>query len=86
MDFLARENSVSHHTDKYELAENRLSDDLQLLPPQLVIRRGDPFDIAVTFNRPFNKAKDDIKLVFSCGRLINVFGLALYRKLIFAGC
>lgn len=50
-------NSRKHHTDKYHNCKRRIS-------PQLVIRRGQPFDIRITFERRFRYGEDVLSLVF----------------------
>ncbi|KAJ8303414.1 hypothetical protein KUTeg_019810 [Tegillarca granosa] len=54
VDFNIAVNGQPHHTSEYE--EGGLN--------ELVVRRGQPFDIDVTFSRPYDKQKDDIKLIF----------------------
>ncbi len=51
----------------YELTDDREDDGVKK-SAQPVMRRGQPFDIVVTFDRAFDKAKDDIRLVFTVGR------------------
>lgn len=50
------ENKHAHHTEDYELED-------------LVLRRGQDFDMAITFNRPYDKKMDTIVLQFAtCSR------------------
>lgn len=51
------ENCKNHHTDQFYLAENR----------SLVIRRGQPFMITITFNEEFDESKHDLKFKFLIG-------------------
>ncbi|KAL8593103.1 hypothetical protein ACOMHN_018029 [Nucella lapillus] len=61
-------NTEQHHTDEYSVAEQGAA---------LVVRRGDPFTISLTFNRPYNKTTDDLRLRFeSDGRLKQEFVLS----------
>ena len=62
------ENAKHHHTDKYEVTEWRTDPSGRSLAPQLVVRRGEPFDILIKFDRPYDTYKDDIKLVFTTGK------------------
>jgi len=36
---------------------------------ELVVRRGQTFNVSVTFNRQFKPAEDELKLVFEFGRI-----------------
>lgn len=66
VNFQIPENAKNHHTESYEITEERTVG-LAVSPPRLVVRRGQPFDITITFDRPFDKTKDDLKLVFDAG-------------------
>ena len=68
VDFNIAENSVAHHTDKYELTEQHRYERGQRVTPQLVVRRGQPFDIKITFDRAYSREKDELKLVFNLGK------------------
>ncbi|KAK7115372.1 hypothetical protein V1264_001249 [Littorina saxatilis] len=59
VDFLVPENVKQHHTDEFDITE--------LSRPKLVVRRGQPFNIRITFNRAYNTQKDDLRLVFEIG-------------------
>jgi len=69
VDFMVPTNALNHHTQMYELTQEREEEDGSggKAPVRLVIRRGEPFDIAIQFDRPFDTTKDDIKLVFDVG-------------------
>lgn len=58
IDFNIALNGEPHHTSEYE--DGGLN--------QLVVRRGQPFDIDINFSRPYIKEKDDIKLIFQFGK------------------
>ncbi len=49
------ENRRAHHTDKYEHSN-------------LIVRRGQSFDVTLTFNRAYEAFKDTIILQFVVGR------------------
>jgi len=66
VDLKIPENAQFHRTDKYELTTDRTDGDKKL-QAQLVIRRGQPFDLAVTFDRPFDSSKDDLRIIFTVG-------------------
>lgn len=55
------ENRRSHHTDEYEYDD-------------LIVRRGQPFQICVTFKRPFNPKSDQVCVILHLGnsQAINV--------------
>ncbi|KAL8563867.1 hypothetical protein ACOMHN_034246 [Nucella lapillus] len=48
-------NGKKHHTNKYECT--------QLKDGQPVLRRGQEFKVTITFDRPYNKAKDDLSVI-----------------------
>ena len=55
MDLCASQNRKDHHTAEYELED-------------LIVRRGQKFEIKVTFNRKFNDKTDVIVLQFVIGK------------------
>ena len=62
IDTQSKENGTSHNTSKYELVTAEKA---------LVIRRGAPFQMAVTFNqRSFDPNKDHLKIMFRTGLFI----------------
>lgn len=63
VDLNVEANALLHHTDKYEVTEKRLEKG-EIVKPQLVVRRGTPFDINITFDRNYDDSVDDIKLIF----------------------
>eukprot|EP00918_Siedleckia_nematoides_P033728 GHVU01073272.1.p1 GENE.GHVU01073272.1~~GHVU01073272.1.p1 ORF type:complete len:769 (-),score=118.27 GHVU01073272.1:951-3257(-) len=66
VNFNIAENTAAHYTNQYEITEEREVDGKKI-EPQLVIRRGQSFDITITFDRAFNQDKDEIKLIFETG-------------------
>jgi len=58
VDLLTGENGRSHRTFDYELMERPSGADL-------VVRRGQPFHLAITFNRRFQQEDDALCLVFT---------------------
>lgn len=54
-----QQNAELHHTEKFEL--------VQLDPPNSVLRRGQPFNMALRFNRDYNDDTDIVRLFFSFG-------------------
>ena len=63
MDFHTEQNRKAHKTDEYE-AEN------------LIIRRGQAFDVTVTFNREFKADIDTVMLQFVTGLLMERLRIA----------
>uniref|UniRef100_A0A0B7AU70 protein-glutamine gamma-glutamyltransferase n=1 Tax=Arion vulgaris TaxID=1028688 RepID=A0A0B7AU70_9EUPU len=61
VDFDIASNTKDHHTNKFAIVS------LSSANPQLVVRRGQPFSIEVEFTRPYDRFKDDLKLVFEAG-------------------
>ena len=57
---LPKENGHAHHTDEYECSE-------------LVLRRGQEFDMAITFDRKFDEEKDSVLLQFVVGNNNKLF-------------
>ena len=54
VDFHKKENRETHKTDDYEIQE-------------LILRRGQVFDIMVTFNRDYNQEEDILVVQFVTG-------------------
>mgnify|MGYP000620951253 CR=1 FL=1 len=52
------ENTKAHHADMYQHVEKGL----------LIVRRGQKFEITITFNREFDIRKDQIAIMFSTGK------------------
>ena len=57
------ENSKLHHTDKFAITKRKEKE------PHAVLRRGQDFKVTVTFNRPYNKDKDDLVFIIYAGIL-----------------
>ena len=66
VDYMVESNVRKHHTDEYEICEDRTVNGQQV-PAQLVVRRGETFDVKLTFNRPYDSDEDLIKVVFEIG-------------------
>ena len=56
--FHYKENMDAHHTRDYDMKE-------------LILRRGQPFDLTVFFNRPYDEEYDDIILQFVTGKCLS---------------
>ena len=56
VDFLRTKNRQEHRTSDYEI-------------PNLIIRRGQQFDVSITFDRTFSCQDDDLVLKFVTGKL-----------------
>ncbi|XP_055376367.1 annulin isoform X2 [Condylostylus longicornis] len=54
VDLCLEENAKEHHTDRFDAAQS-----------YLVVRRGQPFTLKITLNRPFDKRKDAISFIFT---------------------
>lgn len=59
LDYCFEINGREHHTDKYD-AMHRVSS-----ASSLVIRRGQPFRLLVSFNRPYNSQRDSVSFIFT---------------------
>ncbi|KAF5293128.1 hypothetical protein FQA39_LY13738 [Lamprigera yunnana] len=53
-----KSNGTAHHTEKYELINRTIA-------PQLVVRRGQFFEIVLTLSRRYNPDKDAISFIFT---------------------
>ncbi|XP_069113215.1 protein-glutamine gamma-glutamyltransferase E-like isoform X2 [Argopecten irradians] len=53
--------SEEHHTDRFILRQESSNE------PDLIVRRGKPFLVAVSLNETFNRGKHDLQLSFSTG-------------------
>lgn len=68
VDLYKKENREAHKTDDYELQE-------------LILRRGQAFDVTVTFNRDYNPEDDILVIQFVTGAVYSVSGLLLLTVL-----
>ena len=57
VDCMIGKNGPPHRTDEYDVMDKG----------SLVVRRGQYFTIGIVFNKPYDKKKDDLKLVFTTG-------------------
>lgn len=62
IDLFARENAKAHRTSAYEIVHNPVN-------PSLVIRRGDPFYLALRMRGLYDASRDKIRLEFMYGKL-----------------
>lgn len=59
IDILSEENSRQHHTEKYDAVQ----------AGGLVVRRGQPFNLMLQFDRKFSLKKNTLRLVFKTGTI-----------------
>lgn len=59
LDFCFEINGREHHTDKYDAMHRNT------VASNLVIRRGQPFRLIISFNRPYNSVRDSISFIFT---------------------
>lgn len=57
-----RENAKAHRTSAYEIVDSS--------KPAVVIRRGDPFYLALQLRKPYDSQRDKIRLEFMYGELL----------------
>ncbi|XP_046549069.1 protein-glutamine gamma-glutamyltransferase K-like isoform X2 [Haliotis rubra] len=62
VDLHIAENAKEHHTDMYECAQ-----EAEGRTAELVLRRGQEFKMTITFDRPYDIKKNDIRLMFNLG-------------------
>ena len=74
VDFNVFQNALDHHTESYESTQDFRLEAGKKLVPQLVVRRGQPFDVTIQFDRNYNKEKDDLKLIFDTGKVLCTSG------------
>lgn len=67
VDFKVKANAEKHHTDEYDIVEGSIAVDGENKPPQLVVRRGHSFEIALKFDRDYNKRYDVVSVVLEIG-------------------
>lgn len=61
VEMFPRENAKAHRTSAYEITERPGN-------PSLVIRRGDPFYLAISLRQPYDPQRDKIRLEFMFGK------------------
>lgn len=66
-----KDNAKAHQTDKFELVVDT--------PATPVLRRGQPFFLAIRFDRPFNLQEDMVRFIFEFGRF-KMSTLHIYLK------
>lgn len=57
------ENAHAHHTEQFQQVEKGF----------LIVRRGQKFEVTVTFNREFDIRNDQIAITFVTGKMFNTF-------------
>ncbi|XP_041375414.1 protein-glutamine gamma-glutamyltransferase K-like [Gigantopelta aegis] len=62
VNFNVVENATKHYTSEYDIADPE-----ETRNPQLVVRRGQKFEITLQFNRAYDVKKDDLRLIFQAG-------------------
>ncbi|XP_045192044.2 hemocyte protein-glutamine gamma-glutamyltransferase-like [Mercenaria mercenaria] len=67
VDLHIKENTEKHRTDEYACTKDRKVDG-KPESAELVVRRGDTIKMTITFDRPYSKEKNDLKLCFSLGK------------------
>lgn len=73
VNYQVESNSRRHRTDKYFLSKRPIH-------PQLIVRRGQPFELRITFERKFRYSEDVLSLVFlvkGMAELVNFLTLFL---------
>lgn len=66
IDLCVSKNVVNHHTEEYDITEDHYDEEGKEKPAQLVVRRGEMFDIKVTFDRQYDN-EDILRVVFEIG-------------------
>lgn len=61
LDLCLDRNGLEHHTEKFDAMHRNSSG----LASNLVIRRGQPFRLIISFNRPFDSRRDSISFIFT---------------------
>ena len=71
VNFNTTSNASEHLTSEFEITEARVERG-RLITPNLVVRRGAPFDIVIKFDRNYDNTTDDLKLVFDTGKSLDI--------------
>ena len=66
VDFNISLNTKEHHTDKFACTEERERNGKKM-QPELVIRRGQPFTLDITFDQEYDKKQHDLEFTFTTG-------------------
>jgi len=66
VDLEIRSNTRAHHTNEFDITDATVYDTRE----ELVVRRGQTFNVSVTFNRQFKPTEDELKLVFEFGTMV----------------
>lgn len=60
-EFYIKDNAKAHHTENYDLLEEK--------DPSPILRRGQPFQMAIRFSRPFNMDSNSITVELTLGKV-----------------
>ena len=69
IDLNIRQNTRAHHTDEFDITNQQLS---PYKYEFLVVRRGQSFELTLEFDRPWDRERDDIRIVFRFGKTLNL--------------
>ena len=72
VDYLVRENAVNHHTDEFDESVYGL-----------VVRRGQEFQLRITFDRAFNEDKDQLIIQLAFGKDCRQVSHVIFIKFFF---
>ncbi|WAR13579.1 TGMH-like protein [Mya arenaria] len=64
LDLDVKNNAKAHRTAEYDITDASVYDDREFL----VVRRGQAFNVNVTFNKPFDPKNDELRIVFEFGK------------------
>lgn len=68
VDYHIKENARRHNTDEYDLANGFEDEDTKVFKePELIVRRGENFDITLKFDRKYDKENDFIHMMLEIG-------------------
>ena len=74
VELFQRDNAKEHRTYKYDILDKS--------NPSLVIRRGDPFYMAIQLRNPYDQENNKIRLEFLFGMFIMFNVFYIYKNLI----
>lgn len=64
VDLQLKDNVQRHHTSQYKI---NTADPYKVVGPSIVLRRGEPLDVSVFLQKPFDKVKDQLRIELAFG-------------------
>jgi len=78
IDLKIPENVRAHHTNEFDITDSLVYNSSEFL----VVRRGQDFVVTINFNRAYDEKKDDLRIVFQFGKILQFLLISIEPCLI----